>query len=464
MTKTAPHCRAMGLAAALLFALVTGCGAGDDPADAVTALDAPGVPDAAADAPHPPSSDVQADAPEEHPTDDGAHPPIDSGHEGLDVAPDAGPDTPFVPGPDTETIPIYDESAVLEFRVTFAAGELQHMLDLGVAGSKDYVHCGFSWKGDSFPDAACRRKGNPTDFADEPKPQFSVRFNKWDKDGRFHGLRRIKLEAFPGECVPIRDRLSFWMLREAGIDAPRANHARVFVNDAYFGLYESLEAVDREFLEDHYKDPTGNLYEHGNELSTNEATADTADLKALQTLVDDEPMQANHGFFFKKLAKLMDIAEVVREMAGETVFPTFDNYANGAANYYYYNEPGRGFVVIPWDFDQVLTDFTPATSDPWAFWGPPQAPSEPNRLWQLLQQDPGWHQAFEDALVEIRDGAFAKLPARVDYVCKQIHDAWLEEPKNANKWCKPEEYDAKCADLKKRIAERTTFLKTALGH
>jgi hypothetical protein len=157
---------------------------------------------------------------------------------------------------------------------------------------------------------------------------------------------------------------------------------------------------------------------------------------------------------------MMDVGQVVREMAGETVFPTMDNFSNGAANYYYYDQPGRGFVVIPWDFDQVFTKYSPVDADPWAFWGPPEVPSDPNRLRQLLNQDHGWKQTFEDALVEIRDGAFSKLPDRVAFVCAQVHDAWLAEP---GKWCKPEEYDASCEDIKTRIAARAAYLKAALG-
>ena len=135
-----------------------------------------------------------------------------------------------------------------------------------------WVHCTFSGLGSAVMPAFCRRKGGEDDWQFESKPQMIVRFNLVDKNGRFRGLRRLNLEFFDGDEAPIRDRVGMWAMREAGIDAPRVNHARVFKDGQLLGLYQNIESVDKEFLEDHFgADDTGNLWESASDLKTNEA-------------------------------------------------------------------------------------------------------------------------------------------------------------------------------------------------
>ncbi|HEY0707442.1 MAG TPA: hypothetical protein VGG33_11630, partial [Polyangia bacterium] len=74
-----------------------------------------------------------------------------------------GSDDDFVPHPDPETVPLFDESRVLDFHLTFPAGEWEKLLALRGEPAARWVKCGFRFEGTSFPDAACRRKGNMFD-------------------------------------------------------------------------------------------------------------------------------------------------------------------------------------------------------------------------------------------------------------------------------------------------------------
>jgi hypothetical protein len=244
------------------------------------------------------------------------------------------------------------------------------------------------------------------DWIHEIKPQIIVRFNFIDKQGRFRGLRRINLESFDGTEAPVRDRLGMWIMREAGINAPRVNHARVFKDGQYYGLYMNIESVDKEFLEDHFgTDDTGNLWESANELKTNEMVNDSSQLMALNNLVNAEPLAGDHTAFYGQLDALLDVPQVLREMAAETAMLVDDNFTNGSSNFYYYDHPRRRFMVLPWDLDTILT-MAPANADPFAYW----ADSDPNKLRQLMNQNPAWRAEYVDALVDIRDNVLARAP------------------------------------------------------
>ncbi|WP_224367473.1 CotH kinase family protein [Hyalangium versicolor] len=355
---------------------------------------------------------------------------------------------------------MYDESVIVDFQLSFTSKEWKRFLKYREEGSKSYVHCSFSFAGQTFSDAACRSKGGEESWEDELKPQFVISFNHWNKQGRFLGLRHLNLEANPYLAAPVRDRLGMWLMREAGLKAPRVNHARVFLNGSYLGLYQNIEAIDKEFLEDHFDDPEGNLYKEGWVLETNEEENDQEHLWALEDLIDHEKLTGDHSGFYAALGGMMDVPEVLRLMAAETVLPTSDNFSNGSWNYYYYDDPGTGrFMVLPWDFDDIIGEYAPPNADIFAYWGGAMG-HDPNKLRQLMNQHPGWRQQFVENLVALRDGVYARLPEQTARYCAQIRPAFAMDP---NTDFSLQEFDADCADIQQRIRARITWLRQQLG-
>lgn len=369
---------------------------------------------------------------------------------------DGGVDALPIPHPSAKSIPVYDDSSIIDYAVTFPPGEWDKLLTLTGDASIRWVKCSFTFQGETFASAACRRKGNEGLWPNEKKPQFVVRFNLTDPNGRFRGLRRINLESYYDLAAPIRDRLAMWLMREAGIDAPRVNHVRVTKDGQPLGLYMNIEVLDKEFLEDHFPTQSdGNLWEEGVQLDTNEAINDQTRLAALQALVDAEPDTGDHTAFFTQLATMMDMKQVLREMAGETALLADDNFSNGSRNFYYYEHPTRKFMVLPWDFDTVITE-SPPDADPFGYY--PTRP--PLRLRQLINQNPSWKAEFVDDLVDIRDNVLARMPAQVDLICAQISDAVAADPNRTHTF---EEFQTDCMTVKDGIAARIAALKTLLG-
>ena len=380
--------------------------------------------------------------------------------------PVAAPDPAFVPKPGVKSATVFDPAVIGAFRLDFPTGEWEHFLALwrvSVAPNEDdpeYARCAFTFDGETFADAACRPRGSWEDWMDEIKPQFKIRFNHWDKSGRFRGLRSINLEYFRWLAAPVRDRLAMWMMDQAGLQAARVNHVRLNIDGADYGLYQNIEAVDKEFLENRFANPDGNLYEKGWQKKTHDDNADSCDIWTLGDLVDDEPLEGDHAAFFAALPKIVDLHELLQELAAEVVFPTPDNLSNGSTNFYYYDEPGRGFVALPWDLDTVMEPGAPPDSDVWEFWGDSDAPC---RLRQLMNQNPVWKQEFIDRLVAIRDGAFADVATQAATVCSQVRPeiltdlTWLKEHGDVAA------FDDDCAVIATHVAARIAYLKTALG-
>lgn len=374
------------------------------------------------------------------------------------------------PGKALGPAPLYDEGQVLDFKLTFTPDQwaLFQMIHsnpqppaLRDTYTKVYAHCSFEALGIKFADAACRPKGNPESWKEEKKPQFAIKFDHWDKEGRFLTLRRLNLEAMPGAEAPVRDRLGMWLMRQAGLKAPRANHARVYMNGSLLGLYMNIEQVDKEFVQANFERSKGNLYSQGKYLETNTSNPDTSRLTALRKLIDGEPLTGDHTRFFTEIERLVDLRVLLAETAAEVVLPTGDNFSNGGTNFYYYDDPATSrFVLLPWDLDTILSaEFAPPTANPYSFWGAAVVDLDPNKLLQLLYQNPAWKAEFESNLVKVRDTVYSQLPGYTDQVCAQIRGDVLKDP---NKYATIEDFDRDCAYIKRHISERTAFLKQTL--
>jgi len=379
------------------------------------------------------------------------------------------PAVDFTPGPKPQTLPLFDQDTIVRFDLTFTPAAWNSLMDCwrnpspGVRDGtqKCYVHCGFAFGDEGFEDAACRPKGNPEAWSEQDKPQFIVRFNKWDKSGRFRGMRRLNLEANPNGGVPIRDRLGMWLMRQSGIDASRVNDAVVTVNGENYGLYMNIETLDQEFLDTHFDYPDGNLYSDGPKLETNEKANDISDVDAWDEQIMDEPLGVDHTSFAETLSAMMDVDQMLRVMAAEIVLPTVDNLKDGGGNFYLYHHPVRGFLVLPWDLDDIFSKTFSGPDQPFdACRGPVDLSTEPSKICQLVHDHPPWREKLVQDVIEIRDQVYALIPDKVDDYCAQVRDEFAKDPFQSYGM---DDFDADCKYIKDYVASRTAYLKDYLG-
>lgn len=292
--------------------------------------------------------------------------------------------------------------------------------------------------------AMIRLRGNPSYWPDQEKMQFQISFNEKDPDGRFRGLRKIVLDSAHYNASYLRDRLAMEVLRNAGVAAPCVNHAELYVNGTFYGVYANIEKVDREFLERNFEDPSSNLYKRGEILKTNE---------------DEFPDQSRKDAFWaadsiEELEALVDVGQMVRALAAEAVFPDADGYWAGGWNFYLYDDPERGFVYIPWDIDLAF-DNLPSDTDPLT-WHKTNDNFNGRPHVALILSDPKWRARFVEEVEHVR--AFAggeALQSRIDAWAQEIEDAAQREVQAP--WTF--EYHQRAVQrLRRYVADRAEFL------
>src|SRR5262245_50910396 len=80
------------------------------------------------------------------------------------------------------------------------------------------------------------------------KPSLKIEFSRYESQYRFAGLQNLVLRGNTQDASMMHERVAMELFRRIGIPAPREAHARVFVNDAYLGLYTLVEQIDPVFL------------------------------------------------------------------------------------------------------------------------------------------------------------------------------------------------------------------------
>lgn len=210
-----------------------------------------------------------------------------------------------------------------------------------------------------------RLKGSFTFMGLHQKPAFKIKMSELVPGQRLLGLRRLTLNNMAQDPSTLRERLAYTVYRAAGVPAPLCNHARVYLNGEYYGLYANVESLDGSFLERHEAAPRGSLYDtRGSpkrpyvdivpenlrlfQLETNTAGADKRDLKRLM-----RAFSASDDAFFTAVSREMDVDEFLRVGAVQAVIADWDGYFGSSNNYKLYRagNPGR-FWLLPWGADQ----------------------------------------------------------------------------------------------------------------
>jgi len=210
-----------------------------------------------------------------------------------------------------------------------------------------------------------RLKGEASFQEIDDKPAFRLKLDEFASGQRLFGLKRLTLNNDVQDPSSLSQSLGYRLFRAAGMPAPRCNHALLYVNDKYYGLYSNVETEDKAFLARWFSSDDGNLYEEGGtdllpgsaaafELETNEGKNDRSDLEALIAAL----ARATPDDFSETVGQELDLDRYVSFAALEALAGGEDGYSyvRGAPNNFrLYRDPETNrFVFLPWGLDRAL--------------------------------------------------------------------------------------------------------------
>jgi spore coat protein H len=207
------------------------------------------------------------------------------------------------------------------------------------------------------------------------KLSYKLKLNEYDADARYDGLKRLNLHAASGDASKLRELVAYQTFRDAGVPAPRAVPARLYINGEFQGLFIAVEEVDDVFVETHFAaSPGGNLYKEvwpnaaltdeqfEAALETNDEEPDVSDMRALARSV----MKATVEDFDADVAPQLELDTLLRYVAVDRALRNWDGITAFYSpltphNFFWYRgaENSERFRLIPWDLDNTLWDFDP---------------------------------------------------------------------------------------------------------
>ena len=286
-----------------------------------------------------------------------------------------------------------------------------------------------------------------------PRLSMKLKFDKYDEEQRFFGLKRLNFNANRYDDSRMKERLAYDLYRSMGIVAPRSAWAVVRVNGKSYGLFGMVEEIDGRFTTDRWPDfPDANVYKEAwptdtdasflvSALRTNEEEPDVSGFLAFSeaiTSADDEDVLSTLGEFtdLDYWDRYMAVDDAVVSYDGITYFYT-DGTSNHNHNYNFYEDSPGHFTLIPWDVETTFwinphhaaphwTEIPEDCSIEYPYWGGYAVAPACNRVFRAMNTDlSGWRAAARELL----DGPFAldKMLENIDRHAEFIGDEARDE-------------------------------------
>ena len=264
---------------------------------------------------------------------------------------------------------LFDDSAVQDVRLDLNAGDWQALR----ANFREdtYYPADFRWRDQVSRGIGIRSRGFGT--RSPIKPSLRVDFNRFSPDQEFLGLKSVVLKNNVSDPSNMHERLSMLLMRRMGIPASRETHARLFVNGEYYGVYNLVESVDKQFLKRVFGDNDGYLFGYTwafryffgvlgadpaayvpvpFEPETHEDDPEPLAIVELVRTINQSPN------FAADITTYLDVKSFVRHIAVETFLADRDDFLGdyGMANFFLYRPADRRqFSLIAWDKSEAFS-------------------------------------------------------------------------------------------------------------
>jgi len=227
---------------------------------------------------------------------------------------------------------------------------------------RKYVSCTvIEGNGMTYNNVAVHLKAGAGSFRQvTDRPAMTLNFDKYVKQQRFHGLDEIHLNNSVQDGTLCQEFLASFLFHAAGLPIARVSHARVELNERMLGVYVLIEGIDTAFLQYHFGNGLGTLYDGSFREITDDNMAkrtrdktDYSDLKALKAALEEkDPVKRR-----QRLEAVLNVDKFLSFMALEAMVCHWDGYCASCNNYRVYHDPTTDkLVFIAHGMDQIIGD------------------------------------------------------------------------------------------------------------
>jgi hypothetical protein len=267
---------------------------------------------------------------------------------------------------------LYNPEIIPSFELTLDEAAKAILSNADEAAKKTWVHAQFTFGAIHFADVGVRVKGASTLRVLPEKASLKIKFNKWKKGQKLHGLEELTLNNMVSDRTFLAERLAYHVFRAADLPAPKANTARLAINGEDYGIFANIETPDEHFMARAFSGRAKSLYEvnfggswmpgdgyeTGFEIDVPAPDAPAGTMPDVDALVD-AVAAAKDESLLADLAPRLDTKQWLRHSAAEAVTGHADGHAYGlwsSHNYFMAGGVDGRFSLVPWSTDLALSD------------------------------------------------------------------------------------------------------------
>lgn len=275
----------------------------------------------------------------------------------------------------------YHTNSVREFRIKFDQKNWADLMDsLRLVGNGLLIG-DLTIDGKKMEDVGIRYRGTRSFKTGSKRNAFNIKLNHINKDQNIDGNKSLKLSNALRDPSMIREVMSYEIARQY-MPAPKANFAKLYINDEYFGLFINIEPVKGKFLKEHFgsKDntfvkcapnideapdeaPKGcknkifsslqyesdiDCYKHNYEMKSDEAEG-WEELQELTKILEQTP---------SKIESVLNVDRTLWMLAFNNVLANLSSYTGkNSQNFYLYKDDRGQFNPIVWDMNLSFGSF-----------------------------------------------------------------------------------------------------------
>jgi len=211
---------------------------------------------------------------------------------------------------------------------------------------------------------------------------------KSEKKSDFYTLKNLNLKWFKDDGMYAREIYCYDLFQKFGVyTAPRSSYCKLYIKikedkkEAYFGIYEMVEPVDKEYLKTRFnktktmnngdlwkclwganlrtfqnigiEDPDNSKKPVEYDLKTNKKDFENAKKRLTDFITNLNKLDDKK--FYTWIKNSFDVDLFLKSYAVNVIVGMWDDYwANNGNNYYlYFDDKGKGYF-IPFDYDNTL--------------------------------------------------------------------------------------------------------------
>lgn len=342
---------------------------------------------------------------------------------------------------------IFKDLEIPKIQIVVEPGELSKLK----ANAREYVRATIREGEQVYTNVAIRLKGSAGSFRSvTDQPSFTVNFDKFAEDQKFHGLKKIHLNSSVQDRGLLDEKISREIFEAAGVPAPRAGHAQVTFNKRLLGLYVLVEGVNKQFLKRHFEDTGGNVYEgkSGAEVpsmptNSGDDRRDKSRLRALAAAA----RQADLSERLNGLKETLDIDRFLTYMALEMILWHWDGYTMHRNNFrIFHDRTTDRMVFFPQGMDQMFSNTDRSVM--------PQQPA--GMVAQAVLQIPELRERYRARVAEIATNVFdvEAISSRIYEVSLKVQAALNEIDPNA-----AAAHAQQASSLRNKVRRRADYLE-----